>query len=70
MIFSVRVRNSRPYNPETRFSMSLPKEPEPDPGGRAITARPVNDAGRILRTPCREGEGYVRAAMREEFIGG
>ena len=52
------------------FSMSLPKEPEPDPGGRAAKARPGNDAGRILKMAPREGEGYVREAMRQEFISG
>jgi hypothetical protein len=50
--------------------MSLPKEPEPDPGGRAVAARPGNDVERILKMEFREGEGYVRAAMREEFISG
>jgi hypothetical protein len=49
--------------------MNSPKEPEPDPGGRAV-ARPGNDVGRILKMEFREGEGYVRAAMPEEFISG
>lgn len=52
------------------FPMNSPKEPEPDPGGRGVAARPGNDVGRILKMEFREGEGYVRAAMREEFISG
>jgi hypothetical protein len=48
--------------------MISPKEPEPDPGRQAAMVRPGNDAGRILRMACRECEGYVRAATREEFI--
>jgi hypothetical protein len=50
------------------FSMNSPKEPEPDPGGHSVVARAGNDVGQILKMAFREG--YVRAAMREEFISG
>ena len=49
--------------------MSLPKNPNLTLAV-ATAKRAGEHAGRILKMARREGEGYVRAAMREEFISG